>query len=358
MYRVNDPRIKIANMIASTERKMAKDCKTPQIDARIDALMDVAVLREHMFSFLPDDWRAMARRVSRAWHAANATYEEVDYETILAEGARQGSLALMRDARAQGIDLSVCLPACAAAAAGGQTRALVWLRRRGCAWDTWAPALAARGGHLSTLRWILSGTSGRCGWAPDQVFAEAAGGGHVPVLHWLRRAHGCEWSAAALAAAAGNGHTSVLALAFEDGVAPGADACNAAAERGQLATLQWAADRKCLAREDLCLRAARAGELATLRWARAQGCPWGAWVCSQAAHHGHLAVLRWAVENGCECEVGETYGAAATHGSTVVLQYLVDRGYKLDAAAVKAGAEWAPPETRAAVLDWLDGACA
>lgn len=56
-------------------------------------------------------------------------------------------------------DKDVC--ACSQAAEGGHLHVLQWLRENGCPWSEWTCAYAAYGGHLHVLRWLRANGGGR-----------------------------------------------------------------------------------------------------------------------------------------------------------------------------------------------------
>jgi hypothetical protein len=63
---------------------------------------------------------------------------------------------------------------------------LEWARERGCPWDAWSCAEAARTGNLETLKWLRARG---CPW-DRRTCASARNNGHFGVYHWAR-ANGC-----------------------------------------------------------------------------------------------------------------------------------------------------------------------
>ena len=95
---------------------------------------------------------------------------------------------------------------CAAAAYGGQLKALKWLRAKGCPWNKVTCHAAAFIGHLEILAWARSNG---CAWDKGTCLVAAAGG-HLDVLQWCR-ANGCPWDRLrCLKAASENGHHEVV----------------------------------------------------------------------------------------------------------------------------------------------------
>ncbi|CAN0374835.1 unnamed protein product, partial [Ectocarpus sp. 12 AP-2014] len=75
--------------------------------------------------------------------------------------------------------------------------------------------------------------------------------------------------------------------------------CEEAAKGGHLGVLQWLRDNGCPWDEGTCSYAAWGGYLEVLQWTRNNGCPWDKETCSKAAWRGHLEALQWARNNGC-----------------------------------------------------------
>ena len=76
-------------------------------------------------------------------------------------------------------------------------------------------ALAARGGHLEVLKWLLEPAQ-IFDWDDEWTCAKAAEGGQLEVLKWLR-ANGCQWDARTVEEATAAGHDDVLQWALANG---------------------------------------------------------------------------------------------------------------------------------------------
>ena len=74
--------------------------------------------------------------------------------------------------------------------------------------------------------------------------------------------------------------------------------CSDAAKGGHLATLQWLRAHHADSFHGTCAYAAAGGHLAVLQWLREHGAPWDEWTCAWATENKHLAVLAWAREHG------------------------------------------------------------
>ena len=110
-----------------------------------------------------------------------------------------------------------------------------------------AAAMAAAGeGSLMSLKWLAENHySRREPWSVG-VCKDAARGGHLDVLRYVRHVVGSPW----------------------DG--------------------------------SVCANAASAGHLEVLQWLREEGCPWDKMTTAWAELNGHRAVAEWAVANGCD----------------------------------------------------------
>ena len=170
-------------------------------------------------------------------------------------------------------------------------------------WDTWTCANAAKGGKLEVLKWLRREV--KCPW-DSSTCEEAAGAGHLDLLKWAK-AEGCEWATTRLCHKAARwGRLDVLKWARREGCPwTSRKVCSYAAEGGHLETLEWLVDTleaehgpsasalEPYLNERTAYCAAKGGELETLMWLRRRGCPWSEDTCEYAAMAGHLEVLRW-----------------------------------------------------------------
>mgnify|MGYP001030254524 CR=1 FL=1 len=141
---------------------------------------------------------------------------------------------------------------------------------------SFAMMLSAQG-SLSLLQWAKQNG---CSFLSYECCHEAAKGGHLEVLKWLRE----------------NGH-------FWD-----ERCCHDAALGGHL-------------------EAAKGGHLEVLKWLRENGCRWDVQTANSAAGEGHLEVLKWAIENGCDWEESTCTMAALRGGHLEVLKWLREHGH-------------------------------
>ena len=169
--------------------------------------------------------------------------------------------------------------------------------------------VAAEGGHLETLRWLVEN-----GCTVNEWTCEAAAkGGHLNVLKWLRAPlFPCPWNLNTCEAAAENGHLECLQYATGQGAddvpskSPYSSLAEKAARGGHLETLQWLRGNGYPVDELTCEAAAKGGHLNVLKWLRAPlfPCPWDLRTCNAAAWYGHFECLQYAHTRGCEWVIG------------------------------------------------------
>jgi hypothetical protein len=75
--------------------------------------------------------------------------------------------------------------------------------------------------------------------------------------------------------------------------------CAEAALGGHLDILKFLKESNCSWDKDVCSYAALGGHFEILKWARANNCPWNEYTCTNAALKGHIEILKWARENNC-----------------------------------------------------------
>jgi hypothetical protein len=129
---------------------------------------------------------------------------------------------------------------------------------------------AAAGGHVHVLRWLRSKPVPPCPW-DRSVWSYAAVGG-VHVLEWLS-----------------NNSPPLLTTSASRGVfvrRPG--------HRLDTDVLEWLRQQLPL-NESICIYAATCGSIDGLEWLRDQTppCPWNERVCEEAARAGQFEVLKW-----------------------------------------------------------------
>ncbi len=165
------------------------------------------------------------------------------------------------------------VPYCEIAAHRGNISILELARKRNLWCDiAWCLSIAAQEGHSHVIKWAFS--------LPDiyevndhtSLCYLAARAGLTDQLEILTEQYGCPLSIVVFVEAARGGH---------------------------IETMVWLKNNGCLWNAAACASAAAAGQLEALQWLREHGCPWNRLTCADAAATGQLEVLQWARENGC-----------------------------------------------------------
>ncbi len=183
---------------------------------------------------------------------------------------------------------------CRNAAIGGQIEALKWLRVKGCVFDADICSAAASHGHLKFLKWLYA-NGYHLGWNAIKC---AARKGNLKMVKWLIE-NGCEWNDIANEVAARNGHLDILKFTHEKGYGLHVDVCKFAAINGHFHIIEWACEHGFILDAETCANTAIYGNLVLLKWLRLKNCPWDNRVRSIAERIGHIELLNWAIENGC-----------------------------------------------------------
>jgi len=156
---------------------------------------------------------------------------------------------------------------CSKAAKFGQTEAIIFLRKVGCAWD-------------------------------EKTTREAAGGGHVDSLKYLIR-NGCPWDESSWNWAIFDGELEVLKYLHSLNCAWDASSTFQAARRGQLECLQYLHEEGCPWDGRATYAAAHDGHLHILKYIFEQGGPWEADACLEAINCARVECVRYMLEHKC-----------------------------------------------------------
>jgi hypothetical protein len=106
------------------------------------------------------------------------------HEDVTFYAAKGGSIDTLRWLRDHGSLFNE--GTCVGAAAGAHMHLLQFLRDEGCVWDEFACAAAAGHGHPAILKWLHEQG---CPWDPDEICYNAALGGSIETLAYLKQ-HG------------------------------------------------------------------------------------------------------------------------------------------------------------------------
>lgn len=153
-------------------------------------------------------------------------------------------------------------------------KALIWLLQRGCPWDQRIGERAAMGGHVHVLEHLIARDM-LWPWRPFTV--SAARGGQLSTLRWLVETRGWSWDYRITIQAASNGDLEMLDWAWE----------------------HLPLNQRTLSFSLVCLEAAKSGHLHAVQWARSRGCFWNCRTLIAAAMGRHHDVFVWARDNGC-----------------------------------------------------------
>ena len=165
--------------------------------------------------------------------------------------------------------MTILKTACCEAALGGHLETLQWLKSLQYPWkETEAiAALAIKGGHLDIVKWLYKN---ECQF-PEDCCDYAAMGGSLETLKWLRE-KGFGWSGEAITHAAGRGHLHILQwLLLEDRNENRIHffLYSSAAVKGHFEILKWAKSHgiqdNCTS-EDIALASVFSGNLEMLQW--------------------------------------------------------------------------------------------
>lgn len=197
------------------------------------------------------------------------------------------------------------------AALHGHAQLMDYLLDEGASWRPTYCELAARKGAISVLE--LADRRGLW-WDKVWCFLTAATKDHLHLIEWafsLPNIYdvGGRSSLCVLAARAGlTGQLEILTKEY--GCHLGVGVFDEAARGGHIETMAWLKENGCPWDKTVCVHASKGNHLAALRWLREHGCPWDKLTCVYAAEEGHLEILRWAYENGCPWNKTQCLSAA------------------------------------------------
>ncbi len=214
------------------------------------------------------------------------------------------------------------------AAREGHLETLKWLTANGGTCDSVACMYAAEHGHLSTLQWLLEQVDSCC---VDDLVDYAAGEGHLHVVRWLVEECDVDFSEWGPAAAASNGHIHVLSYMKMMDFPFTYWVTVSAASNGNLVSLDWLYQKGLLRFSAIVMRRTiDRGHLESLCWLKAHGCPWDRQSVDDymvhAAQAGRLSILKylWEETYTWTKRVGK---AAASQRNLDLLAWMQEKGY-------------------------------
>jgi hypothetical protein len=235
---------------------------------------------------------------------------------------------------------------CTGAAACAHVRVLQFLRDEGCECDESACKAAARNAHMPTLKWLHEHG---CPWFADCICADAAAGGSIEELLYLKQQGGilneytltraarkgqlavCEFLVAeqcpcdvrACERAAAAGFLEIVRFLHESGCPwEAGSVCERAAESGNVELLQYLWQQGCAFNAQVMSTAAAKGHTQLCEFLRAEQCPWNTFACRYATDYGHLDTLRWLHEHGCPNDIEVDRVGAAAFGHLSIVRYM------------------------------------
>ena len=177
-----------------------------------------------------------------------------------------------------------------------------------CEWEVKAMYLAARGGHIEVMKFLLEKHIDPLTLLMDpRIMNEAAGGGHIEVMKWLKARAG----------------PSVQLIP---------EMCYQAAWNGRVDMLDWLKSEGCslTTGDSLLTSAATGGQLATLKWLREQqGAPFDNLTADNAVYRGHWEVLKWLIEKGCLWGMFGFHYAVSKGWDLEKLRWMKEKGCRL-----------------------------
>ena len=210
----------------------------------------------------------------------------------------------------QRVDPSAQKSVLSCAAGTGQLPLTQWLVASGCSLEATAFYQAAAGGHIDVLEWMrdeglhVSGAT---------MCEHAAVAGRINVLQWALKNIDRKLHPKTPGFAAWGGHVDVVKWAFDMGCPLSSMVTEGIATHGDLEALKWARHHGCAWDQYTCAGAARKGHIAVLKWAIANGCPWSSTTCLHLVQNKAWDALKWAIHNGCPWHPS-AYRAMELHG--------------------------------------------
>jgi hypothetical protein len=214
---------------------------------------------------------------------------------------------------------------------------------------TYVTVGALQSRNLSTLQWLVEEVGLLL---PDSALSAAAFGGCTDILAYLKQRgmtltadlleyaalnghwnavqylhnEGLEWASATCATAARSGHLTLLQQLREHGCPWDADEIgNKAAWSGSIPLLKWLKNQGVVFTERTIASAVYGGHIAACEYLRfTEHCPWNIETCMFAARFKQQHALKWLREHGCPCIDAPVRTAAAHGGSVDVMAYMLE----------------------------------
>lgn len=187
-------------------------------------------------------------------------------------------------------------------------------------------SFVAYSGSISTMQIILNkGVE-----LDDDAMVGAAYNGHTPLIQWLRKEYGLEYTPAITKFVVINGHLDTLQWIIEDGCCWDNHVALYAAKNGRFEILRWIYEHyNHIWRSDLCIHAVESGNLSLMKWLKDHECFVNEDVFKAAIYGAKEEIIQWLVSIDCHA-VHSTMSAAAEMGNLPVMRILRGKGVGWD----------------------------
>jgi hypothetical protein len=326
-------------------------------------LKDAGILQQ-VFTFLPGYWLFLGA-VCSEWRAVYAGVADQQLRSVM---IRCDQKLLTCSAKTTLFSAAVASPTTAALAVrcgmpvnDNLQRIAGWyadiessdvLRELGMPLSELAVKAAATAGRLDILqRWLSEPQCPK----PATLSYNAAISGSISMLKWLRAESWCIFDKNTCACAAMGGQLAALQHLRSEGCAwLRHDMPRYAARSGSVQVVEWLRQQQGITIDARAMSvAAGAGQFGMCEHLRSIGCEWHDGICDVVAAHGRVDSLRWLRTNGCPCNVRRVCIAAATHGFTDILDYLINDGEALNAGLLTDALNGAGSHSKLQAAQWL-----
>jgi hypothetical protein len=239
-------------------------------------------------------------------------------DRICGEAAESGSLEMLLYLRQQGCEYNEY--SMLSAATSGELAICQHLAAEQCPCGTDVCDRAASCGRFEVFH-FLQGIG--CPWDVAKVTRAAAMNGSVAMLQCLMQ-QGCVLSTETVGVAARSGHLETVRFLHESGCPWDVDTiCADAVKMGSIELLQYLKQQRCAFTADVMRAAALKDDLHMCQYLYAEQCPWTKSATEAAARCRHVDTLRWLLQQGCPYDAHAVRLAAAgeVEGNLSVLKY-------------------------------------
>jgi hypothetical protein len=127
-----------------------------------------------------------------------------------------------------------------------------------------------------------------------------------------------------------------------------------AARGGSIEVVEWLRQEQIIAiHAEVLTAAARSGQTIMCEYLLSAGCDLSSCACNEAAENGHLDTLRWLRDHNCPWYVSEVCMNAARYGHIDIFDYVIEQGEVLDAELLTETLNYAGEFSQLSVVQWL-----